>query len=105
MNRHHDVHVFSNLLHGGWKTTRGKQILANHRPYKIALAIGIRFARKYRVDLVVHGRNAGSGRRTATGTKDLPGIPNIDLTALGGQASRLASAFPTANSDGTLSNV
>ncbi len=57
MNRHHDVHVFPNLLHGGWKTTRGKQILANHRPYKNALAVAIRFARKYRVDLVVHGRS------------------------------------------------
>ena len=57
MKEHHDVHVFLNILYGGWKVTQGKRVLASSRSWDNGLALGIRFARRARVDLVVHGRD------------------------------------------------
>jgi hypothetical protein len=55
MTRHHDVHVFPNVLHGGWKVTQGKRVLANHCSWERAMAVGIRRVRRDQVDLVAHG--------------------------------------------------
>ena len=57
MDRPHDVHVFPNVLHGGWKTTQGKRVLANHATFKRAIVIAIRRARRDRVDVVTHRRS------------------------------------------------
>ena len=57
MTRHHDVHVFRNVLYGGWKVTQGLRILARSRAWTVAMQVGIRRARRDQVDLVAHGRN------------------------------------------------
>ena len=57
MRRHHDVHVFLNVLYGGWKVTQGKRVLASSRSWDNAMALGIRRANRDQVDLVMHGRN------------------------------------------------
>jgi hypothetical protein len=57
MRSHHDVHVFPNVLHGGWKVTQGKRVLTSSRSWDNAMALGIRRAKRDQVDLVAHGRN------------------------------------------------
>ena len=57
MKEHHDVHVFQNALHGGWKCTQGKRVLVNHRPWEAAMAYGVTRAKRDQVDLVMHGGN------------------------------------------------
>ena len=57
MDRVHEVHVFPNVLHGGWKVTQGQKILANHTTFKRARAVAIVRARRVNIDVVIHGRS------------------------------------------------
>ena len=55
--RRHDVHVFPNVRYDGWKVTQGKRILTRSRPWKSAMQVGIRRARRDHIELVAHSRN------------------------------------------------
>jgi len=69
MRRHHDVHVFPNLLYGGWKVMQATRILASSRGWTSAMKLASRRARRDQVALVAHGRNGRIQSKDSYGTE------------------------------------
>jgi hypothetical protein len=57
MSRHHAVHVTRNIRQPGWIVLRQGRSLGTYSTQQAACVVGMRIARRNRVDLVIHGRN------------------------------------------------
>jgi hypothetical protein len=56
MPRARDLHVIPNSDRRGWGLWRAGRKVSRHRTQKRAVLVGLRIARRTRVDLVTHGR-------------------------------------------------
>ncbi len=55
--RRRDVHVFADAAGRGWAVAQGGRRLSTHRTQGSAIAAGKRYAQRFSVELVTHGRN------------------------------------------------
>jgi hypothetical protein len=68
MARPRNVHVVGNGA-GGWRVTRARRTVSNHRLQRRAVAAGVRMARRKGVELVIHARNGRVRSKDTYGTE------------------------------------